>query len=400
MKQTVFRGYNSAFAILSDKKRKFNVFSLTKHYYLIKMKVRKFFLRSVLKELYMKKMLILVVIAMLTGPLFAEEGVLIDFSLLTADINVKLGPDDPNNDLNQNRQTLMDFSHVAGGSFTAQQRDLMKTSLAIVNWEVILTSSSRTVENVSLSFTREATSREFGTVMGVRVRFPIEPFNSHATIKPPFEIPAYETTTVNDSGTIEPMDGSDGITSIKTRFESQEDGAPAYGVIKNVGVIRELAVRVYGLNFPHGLSTILIDSQGNERSIFMGYLEFDGWGELIWRNPAYLTEVRNRDMRIVPLYPFNTPFIKFGGFVIHRDAGRIGGDFVTYFKDVSVIYDKAVLDTNRDINDEATWGIIQTREEARKVWEMEQFGHNQVLRYLELQRQATEVPFGPNRQQP
>jgi len=53
-----------------------------------------------------------------------------------------------------------------------------------------------------------------------------------------------------------------------------------------------------------------------------------------------------------------------------------------------------VLDTDRDINDEATWGIIQTREEARKVWEMEQFGQNQVLRYLELQRQATETPFG------
>jgi len=353
-----------------------------------------------LKELYMKKMLILVVIAMLAGPLFAEEGVLIDFSLLTADINVKVSENDPNDKPNQNRQTLMDFSHAAGGSFTAQQKAFMVSSLAIQNWEVLLASSSRTVSNVSLSFTREAASRDYGTVMGVRIRFPLEPFNSWALIKPPFDIPAYENSTVGDDGTIEPMDDSDGITSVRSRFEAPEDGAPAYGVIKNVGTIREVKVRVYGLNFPHGLSTILVDGMGNERTIFMGFLEYDGWGELIWRNPAYMQEVRNRDIRIVPLYPFNTPFIKFGGFLIQRDAAKQGGDFVTYFKDVALIYDKAVIETDRDINDEAIWNIIQVREEARKTWEMERFGQNQVLRYLEQQRQATELPFGhPDRNQ-
>jgi len=348
----------------------------------------------------MKKLLILVVIAMIAVPLFAEEGVLVDFSVLTADIHVSVGPDDNSDTPNQNKQTMMDFSHVAGGSFTTQQKSFMNTSLAIRNWEVVLASSSRTVTNVSLSFTREAASKEFETVMGVRVRFPIEPFNSWALIKPPFDIPAYEMSTVGDDGKITQMDSSDGITSQKSRFESQEDGAPAFGVIKNVGVIREVKVRVYGLNFPHGLSTILVDGMGNEKSIFMGYLEFDGWGELIWRNPAYMQEVRNRDLRIIPLYPFNTPFIKFGGFLIQRDAARPGGDFVTYFKDVAVIYDLAVLDTDRDINDEAVWSIIQTREEARKVWEMERFGQAQVLRYLEQQRQATELPFGhPDREQ-
>jgi len=361
----------------------------------------------------MKKLLILVVIAMLSVPLFAEEGILIDFSLLTADINVKIAEDDPNEDPNQHKQTMMDFAHVAGGSFTQQQRGFMKTSLAIQNWEVTLASSSRTVENVSLSFTRPAHTKGFlrdgarveeeATVMGVRIRFPIEPFNSWAMIKPPFDIPAYEMSTVGDDGAITPMGDEGDIVNSKSRFEAQQwddNGkatSPAFGVIKNVGVIREIKVQVYGLNFPHGLSTIIVDSQGNEKTIFMGYLAFDGWRELTWRNPAYLTESRNRELRLVPLYPFNTPFIKFGGFLIQRDAARTGGDFVTYFKDVAVIYDKAVLDANRDINDEAVWNIIQTREEARKVWEMERFGQNQVLRYLENQRMAKEFPFGDER---
>ena len=363
----------------------------------------------------MKKLLILVVIAMLSVPLFAEEGILIDFTSLTADINVKVSENDTNDAPNQHRHTMMDFAHVAGGSFTPNQRGFMKTSLAIENWEVVLASSSRTVDNVSLSFTRQASTRgylkdgarieEEATVMGVRIRFPVEPFNSWALIKPPFDIPAYEMSTVADDGTIQPMGDEGDVVNSKSRFEAQEwddNGhatSPAFGVIKNVGVIREIKVQVYGLNFPHGLSTIIIDSQGNERTIFMGYLAFDGWRELTWRNPGYLTESRNRELRIVPLYPFNTPFIKFGGFLIQRDGARIGGDFVTYFKDVAVIYDKAVLDANRDINDEAVWNIIQTREEARKVWEMERFGQNQVLRYLEQQRMATELPFGDQRRQ-
>ena len=348
----------------------------------------------------MKRMLILVVVAMLAGLLFAEEGVLIDFSLLTADIHVRVSESDTTGNLNQNRHTMMDYSHVAGGSFTTQQRAVMRTSLAIENWEVHLASSSRTVENITLSYTREAPSRQFGTVLGVRVRFPVEPHNSWAMIKPPFEIPAFEPMAdIDEDGNIRAIEGNDGITS-RSRFEAQEDGQPAYGVIKNVGVIKSVAVNVYGLNFPHGLFTILIDSQGNHRNVFMGYLLFDGWGELIWNNPAYIQEVRNRDIRLYPLYPTSTPFIKFGGFMVQRDAAKPGGDFIGYFKDVRLIYDLAVLDVDRDIDDEALWNIIQDRETARKVWEMERFGQNQVLRYLEQQKQATELPFGhPDRQE-
>ncbi|MCL2411222.1 MAG: flagellar filament outer layer protein FlaA [Treponema sp.] len=343
----------------------------------------------------MKKVLILIVIAMLAVPLFAGgEGVLIDFSLLAADITIGEG-DRPN----QNQRTLMDFSHVTGGTaFSDRHRDAMRTSLAIENWEVTLASSARFPTNMANSFTREAASRQFGTVMGVRVHFPTEPHNSWAMIRPPFEIPAFEMTEVDADGTVTRT--QNGFTSGPSRFESSGDGEPAFGVIKNVAVIREIMVRFYGLNFPHRLSVILIDSQGNERTHNMGHMRHDGWISAVWVNPAYMQEVRNRDLRLMPLYPFNTPFTKFGGFLIQRDAAHIGGDFVTYFKDVSIIYDRATLDQDRDIDDEAVWGIIQQREEARKTWEMERFGHDQILRFLEQERQATALPFGhPDREQ-
>jgi type IV secretory pathway TraG/TraD family ATPase VirD4 len=166
-------------------------------------------------------------------------------------------------------------------------------------------------------------------------------------------------------------------------------------VVKNVGTIKSVAVNTYGLNFPHGLNVLLLDSQGNEKAVFMGYLNYDGWAELTWNNPQYIMDVRNRELRIYPIYPTSTPFVKFAGFRLDRDADQEGGDFVAYFKDVKIIYDKAVLDTDRDIDDEALWGIIRDRETAKKVFEMERFGHNQILRYLEAQKQATEGVFTP-----
>jgi hypothetical protein len=333
----------------------------------------------------MKRMFILVAIALfIVGSLFAEEAILIDFSKLAADIVAN-----QDNQLTQNRATAMDYGNVAGGSFTTEQKAVMKTSLAITNWDVVLASSSRSVTNEVNSYTLEASSKQWGTVMGVRVHFPVESWNSWAIIKPPFDIPAFEPQAeVDDDGNIQPGEDSNGITG-PSRFE---DG---YGVVKNVGTIKSIAVNAYGLNFPHALSAIIIDSRGNSQNVFMGYLNYDGWGELRWDNPAYITQVRNRELRLYPLYPQSTPFVKFGGFLIQRDGAKEGGDFIGYFKDVKIIYDKAVLDTERDIDDESHWNIIKERETAKKKWEMEQFGQDQVLRYLESQKQAPENTFTP-----
>jgi hypothetical protein len=241
----------------------------------------------------MKKMLILVaIVSLLAGSVIAEEAILIDFGVLEADYVLKMSDDDPNETPNQNQRTTMDFSRGRyGGSFTEAQRSVMKTSLAIGQWEVELSSSSRTIANMVNSYTREATSKDYGTVMGVRIHFPLENFNATAIVKPPFEIPAYEFSEVDGDGTITQGEGV-GLTGA-SRFEADagDDGKvdntqPAYGVVKNVGAIKAIAVHVYGLNFPHGLSTILIDNQGNQRKYFMGHLNFDGWGELIWQNPA------------------------------------------------------------------------------------------------------------------
>jgi hypothetical protein len=328
----------------------------------------------------MKRIFILVAVVVISvGSVFAEQGVLIDFAKLV-----------PNLDNGENRQTLKDYSETTqGGSFPADQLDQLKTSLLLKNWLVTLASSSQSVENNRLSYVTEAMSKGFfdaeTPVMGVRVHFPVEPYNSWALIRPPFEIPAYDFSTVEDDGTVTRADAENEDFYAQSRFE---DG---YGVLKNVGAIKSFSVRVYGLNFPHSLSVVYENDLGEQKTIPMGSLNFDGWQRLTWENPAYIQDLRARTMRLYPLYPLNSAYIKFVGFLVKRDAASIGGDFIAYFRDVEVIYDKAVQNPKgTDIDDEATWRIRQEREEETSKRDNRNFGVDQVLRYIEGQKQATE----------
>ncbi len=331
----------------------------------------------------MKRLFVFVVVGLLLGgtALFADTSVLIDFGKLAADttIGTQTVP-------SENGPTLIDYSNVAGASFSDAERAVMKSSLALGNWGVELASSARSVANQSVSFTKEATvsatAKPFNgedmankKVLGVRVHFPIDPYNSWAMVTPPFDIPAYADKTGPDGVTVAAAD-----KGVGAKFE---DG---YGVVKNVGVLKSLSITVYGANYPNGLGVIVSDQDGNQQTLFMDYLQFDGWRTLTWNNPNYVTDVRNRELRRFPLYPQGMPYLKLIGLVIYRDAAQMGGDTVTYFKDIKITYDKALINTNRDINDEAVWGILQQRQEARRLAEVRRLGNIQVLRFLEKEK--------------
>jgi len=322
--------------------------------------------------------ILLILISAFIFTAFAEESVLIDFSNLTGDIDI--------GDREENEATLVDFSEKAGTGFTEEEKAAMKTSLKLDNWEVVLASSSRTVINQSLSKTITAPVNDGAkkysgdNVLGIRIHFPEEPFNSWAIIQPPFEIPAYMRKTEYQ------LDGTlteDPDDLLGTKFDG-------FGVVKNVGVIKSVSMNVYGSNFPNGLGLILKDQDNNVKDIFMEYLDFDGWKTLTWKNPNYIEEVRNREIRKLPLYPKASPMYKIVGIIVYKDAAQAGGDFITYVKDISMVYDKAVLNLERDIDEEALWGILDKREESRRTAEFSKLGNLQVLRYLEQKKMHIE----------
>ncbi|MGI9255995.1 MAG: flagellar filament outer layer protein FlaA, partial [Salinispira sp.] len=124
-----------------------------------------------------------------------------------------------------------------------------------------------------------------------------------------------------------------------------------------------------------------------EKEYFLGSLEFDGWRQLTWQNPAYIEDVRNRELSKTPLYPFLTPYAKLVGFRIYRDETHVGGDFITYIKDVDIIYDQALLETQRDIDDETIWGIIETRGDVRTTAQNYRLGERLRLESQEREKQ-------------
>ncbi len=343
------------------------------------------------KEFEMKKYLFFMLVLLLVAGsfTFGEKATLIDFAALEPDI---VAGEDGNPTVNS--RTAMDFSDVSAINFDETQKALMRSSLALPDWEVHLNDSAQTVTNMRNSIVKPAPNvsgpYEGLNVMGVRVLFPTAPVNANARIQPAFDIPAFEPMAdIDENGQKVPGTEVPGVY----RFRKQADDAVGYGVLENVGTVKSISLTTLGNQYPHAIYVILSDNDGVERRYYMGTLNFDGWKNLIWNNPDYVTDIRNREIRVYPVYPRGLPFIKFEGLLVTRDGSHEGGNFIGYFKQVDVIYDRAVAVTERDILDEDLWGIITEQEDRRQALEVSRFGNVQVNRFIEENNLAREEAF-------
>lgn len=305
-----------------------------------------------------KFMFILLVVCLALTGLTAKEEALINFADLVA------------GDSGQHEATLMDYSSEAGTRYSDVDKAQMQTSLLVENWEVKLTSSSQSVINNRYSYTVEVPGglEDEGSFLGVRVHFPEGSFNSYAFVKPPFAIPAYATHP------------TDPEASRGNQFNN-------FGVVKNVGVLKQVKINVYGMNFPIGLALELRAEDESIQYVPFTFLDFEGWKELVWENPNYVYEVRNREIKKTALYPRMAPSMTLNSIVMYKDGMVEGGDFITYIKNIDVTFDQAILeDVDSEINHEEVWGILADREEERRKAELQRLGNLQVLRFLEEQK--------------
>lgn len=323
----------------------------------------------------MKRISALSGIALLFAASFvsAEEAQLIRFGDLTA------------GDDGQHAETILDYSVHAGSGFTEEEKGMMRTSYAIQNWGVVLNNSARGIVADRLTTARPVESTFRGeTVMGVRIHFPSSGSNNaHATVRPPFPVPAI------DPAILEEGPAEDG--EIRNYFD--ENPFLNRGIISNVGVLKIVEMNIRGLNFPHNVSILLERIGGRVEEIPMGSLDFDGWKTLSWTNPSYAFEVRQRDLRRLPVYPYTVPYIKLNGIRFYRSGQNMGGDFIAYIQDIVLVFDKAVRDdVPVDIDDEAIWNIIRDRELARMRLEMRRLGERQVFEFAQQRLMDTTRP--------
>lgn len=251
------------------------------------------------------------------------------------------------------------------------------------NWRVELDSASQTVPSLKNSFCKNVETKgkqDFNDglpqgvryTLGIRVLYPRNEYPASAFVRPPFEFEFY--------------DGKKG--------DKYTDGR---GVVKNVGVVKELTSWINGRNFKTSYTIRLKDREGKVRDYFMGYLYFRGWTKVKWENPNYLTKTRDRKLSRQPLYPRFLPALKFDSMHFQRPRAEEDlTDFVTYVKDVEIEYDlaePAIWHENSDIDDEEVWHILKKRAYEKRMKEAER-----RRRYLELymieQSRMLEALFG------
>ncbi|MCS7298734.1 MAG: flagellar filament outer layer protein FlaA [Spirochaetia bacterium] len=220
-------------------------------------------------------------------------------------------------------------------------------SWKIENWKVELVSSARFIPNIVNSYLLKVDSKRWGNVMGIRIRFSENPFLSNAKIIPPFRFTPYYL----DGSPVDP----EGDFS-KQQFTDEEK--VKNGILMNVLQVKRVSVWVSGRNYKHLMSVVFRNEDGVEEEYFMGPLFFQGWRRLAWENPNYIEQVNQRVLQRLPLYPRPLPFKEFAYFKIYKPQEESGGDFVVYFKDVSVSFDRAVVQEELDIDDEKYWQIL------------------------------------------
>ncbi len=240
-----------------------------------------------------------------------------------------------------------------------------KEDMAFKHWKVEFNSSSNTYANRKYSLTKRATiargSRKGESVLGARIHFPSHRFNSHAVISPMYEIMEY-----NDKG--------DRINVGK-------------GVIDNVYQIKQISVEVSGRNYDNRLILRLMNQHREIKDFFMGYLNFVGWRKLTWKNANYIGNVDQRRAFKPRLYPTETPYYKFYGFVVSRLEDGPAGDFVVYFKKVDFIYDRSnVFDDQLSVDDEKEWGIRRHQFVKRINHLKKKNADRKILRIIERKR--------------
>ncbi len=303
--------------------------------------------------------LLLLTLIVFAPTMFAEKQVLLDF-----------------NDL---EGTALDIVKLAGPNafsstaMTDGDVEQLNIDLTPENWEVVLSPSSRSIENITNSYCKSVVTTsgdyEGQTVLGVRVHFPTAKYNSWAKIQPPYDIPSYEAIDDNDK--------------IGNKYVNK-------GVLRNVGAIKSLKVIVKGRNFPHTLSIRLRNQNDEITDMFISALDFNGWMNFIVDNPNYIDDARKRSLKKFPLYPQEEPYIKIDSFIVYRHAEHPGGDFILYLKSVELIYDLAIMKTEDDINDEEVWGILAARREEKKRAEAARVGIKQLLTFEEKKKMAEE----------
>lgn len=312
------------------------------------------------------------------APVSAVEYTLIDFTTFNDNIAQVVQKDQELYNQVISENPAADIRNDGWPDFTFEPSDWN-----IDNWVVTLNSSSQTVKNKDKSTTKNAPSKKYGNVLGVRLKFnPWENAFWGTVSFPYFLSPTY-------------LDGK-----FITADDNNKDNGLAVGLLVNVGQIRNVKSWINGLNYNNTYGIRVVNEFEQMFEFGMGSTFFEGWRRLTWQNDNYIIDPKEWNPIKTPLYPLSIPYIKFDSLAFYKSAGNTEANFIGYVKDVTVDYDFAMVQEERDIDDEAVWHIIADRAIAERIQTSKRIAEELTLKNsLVKRKQQNEDAAANNNQQ-
>ena len=244
------------------------------------------------------------------------------------------------------------------------QVELGSEMFMLDNWFVELSPSSSNDISMRDSYSKSVNSTEQGNVLGVRVSFPEWTYQGEALIRPKFPVLPF-----NNQGEYINLNN---------------------GVVTNVGKVQSFSMWANGRNFNFTTGVRMIDDIGKIIEFGLGSLRYVGWRKLKYNNRFFSDRAINNIEKTRRLYPNTSPLLAFHSIAIYKPANEFGGDFVAYFGSADIEYTPYLTEEITDINDEATWGIIQ-EEQLQRAQAINTTLYEEVLQYEYAKQRALTI---------
>lgn len=165
--------------------------------------------------------------------------------------------------------------------------------------------------------------------------------------------------------------GDKGITLYtENKFENNSSTASITFIeplkVENISDFKSIQLDYTSFRYVSGITLVFEDYNGRKIEKFIGYTKLlDGDNSILWENPNYIEDPRDRNPILKPLYPFNQTDLFLTDIVFHLNEGKYN---VQRVKSIRIVYDMANISREDLVSDlEEQFGINTILEEKRKA---------------------------------
>ena len=168
------------------------------------------------------------------------------------------------------------------------------------------------------------------------------------------------------------------------------------GLLENVGALKSLSISIKSYGYCNSVK-LYLNHNGKTRIVEFKKDDFVGEETFTYDFPDYIQDVKDRELKVTPIYPNSSSNLYLEKIEVHYNAPRpeyvSGYDFIE-IGNISVIYDKAYLDEEKmpDI-----FGLDAVKANKEKSSALDDLRQKQKLEAVEIEKQHKDESNGTSK---